>query len=987
MVGGPQEYPSTIGETADAAAEEVVVGWEPGSIKPGLSVRTATERLSGLRDKNVGVHPSNSQRSRDSAFSWLSDSTRLSRTESIFSVVTPRLSRSPCRQSSIDSEPVSAISPGDPEQLKDDPANRYFCTFCDQSFGVEADWRAHEESSHGDSKSYCCRDCGACYALLTSLSAHLQQAHGADSLPAHTSIPEPSGAVRTWGCGFCPTALYTHPAYLDHIAKHFDDEKERVHWHHASVIKALLHQTGLRDSWERLVEEHEAAQGMRLRFSWDSRTGLILQSILERFSMGKDDPREFAGFAYHTAQVKIEANASGRYTTDGRVSLVRPTPVLNDHLPANIPIAAQQDPARSSSGITPRNSAPARAATEASISFSSRNAKKSTQTTEKVKVMVKIEETAADQSSPAPNPAPQRSLLGVARDSPKQGLLRRVGSDWNLGPSRSGPEPDKADKEELPRSRSALAMRPARPSVNITTNDHGTSASASLLPTPSELTPDSHTVCEEWLSVTKPKSTKSAQSRRSPSGSSIGKSSHTIDQRYIDHSPTDERSDDTLSEPDLWFNLHGKSESTRALAHALHQTLDGLMRHLWTSYNRDWDALIHNCVGEQTGGHNQGGDFTSRGLAQASTSYCTPNRGLVPNIRRQFPDERDDDDDVEGYRPPSSQSKHSTSAPKRYACPFRKHDPATYNIHDHDICALRSWESVSRMKEHLYRKHCKVHCQRCKQVFRKQSELAAHAMRPESCRLREGNGPADISAQQELQLKSKKYASRYQSEEEKWREVYRLLFPGEHIPSPSDTRPDPELAPDIRPPSAESQNAFTFQHFLVSEMPQIFRQTAESHCGRRIDDHDHLTMESVNFIMTEAINKAFQEWEARGNPVPRHVTPLSLVQDSSIQPSPNMPFATPDPIQPDMGQPDLGQPDMGQFGPQSLLVSDFQPHPPPQAYSGWGPGDQLNLFNLEPVPQMPPTGDPGFVGSFPLDETSFHLDPFQPGPNYNGPWM
>lgn len=89
-------------------------------------------------------------------------------------------------------------------------------------------------------------------------------------------------------------------------------------------------------------------------------------------------------------------------------------------------------------------------------------------------------------------------------------------------------------------------------------------------------------------------------------------------------------------------------------------------------------------------------------------------------------------------------------------------------------------------REHLYRKHCKVHCQRCKQVFRKQSELAAHAMRPESCRLREGNGPADISAQQELQLKSKKYASRYQSEEEKWREVYRLLFPGEHIPSPCE---------------------------------------------------------------------------------------------------------------------------------------------------------------------------------------------------------
>lgn len=59
-------------------------------------------------------------------------------------------------------------------------------------------------------------------------------------------------------------------------------------------------------------------------------------------------------------------------------------------------------------------------------------------------------------------------------------------------------------------------------------------------------------------------------------------------------------------------------------------------------------------------------------------------------------------------------------------------------------------------------------------------------MRPESCRLREGKGPADIDAQQELQLKSKKYASRYQTEEEKWREVYKLLFPNEPIPSPCE---------------------------------------------------------------------------------------------------------------------------------------------------------------------------------------------------------
>jgi len=57
-------------------------------------------------------------------------------------------------------------------------------------------------------------------------------------------------------------------------------------------------------------------------------------------------------------------------------------------------------------------------------------------------------------------------------------------------------------------------------------------------------------------------------------------------------------------------------------------------------------------------------------------------------------------------------------------------------------------------------------------------------MQPEGCEVRSRNPPADITAKQEKQLKSKRYATRYQTEEEKWREVYRLLFPGEPVPSP-----------------------------------------------------------------------------------------------------------------------------------------------------------------------------------------------------------
>ena len=106
-------------------------------------------------------------------------------------------------------------------------------------------------------------------------------------------------------------------------------------------------------------------------------------------------------------------------------------------------------------------------------------------------------------------------------------------------------------------------------------------------------------------------------------------------------------------------------------------------------------------------------------------------------------------------------------------------------------------------------------------------------------------------------------------------------------------KPDPELAEDIKPASPESRNSMDFQHFLLVEMPGIFRQTAEVHAGRRIDDHETLTMDSIGFVITESINKAFQQWESSGFPVPRHLSPASFVPESSVHASPSLPLDPP----------------------------------------------------------------------------------------------
>lgn len=84
----------------------------------------------------------------------------------------------------------------------------------------------------------------------------------------------------------------------------------------------------------------------------------------------------------------------------------------------------------------------------------------------------------------------------------------------------------------------------------------------------------------------------------------------------------------------------------------------------------------------------------------------------------------------------------------------------------------------------------------------------------------------------------------------------------------------------------------SFQLFLLTEMPQVFRQRAAAHHNRYMEDNDTLTMESVNTILKESINQVFQDWEASGGSVPRHVTPTSIMQDSMTT-SPNLAITTP----------------------------------------------------------------------------------------------
>lgn len=92
-------------------------------------------------------------------------------------------------------------------------------------------------------------------------------------------------------------------------------------------------------------------------------------------------------------------------------------------------------------------------------------------------------------------------------------------------------------------------------------------------------------------------------------------------------------------------------------------------------------------------------------------------------------------------------------------------------------------------REHLYGRHeAPIQCTRCWIPLKSQDELEIHTNATPLCdsqiKVVEG-----ITRDKIKRLKSRKKACPDQSEEERWREVYRTLSPGEPVPCPCKAQP------------------------------------------------------------------------------------------------------------------------------------------------------------------------------------------------------
>ncbi|KAK1513539.1 uncharacterized protein CCOS01_14481 [Colletotrichum costaricense] len=135
----------------------------------------------------------------------------------------------------------------------------------------------------------------------------------------------------------------------------------------------------------------------------------------------------------------------------------------------------------------------------------------------------------------------------------------------------------------------------------------------------------------------------------------------------------------------------------------------------------------------------------------------------------------------------TNEASSLTQSAKRalLACPYIKHDPLRYS--QRRGCRGAAFPNTSRLKEHLHRTHRqKPNCPRCRGIFKTELEVIDHLQAQSLCKVVQDEGDVEgFDAAQEKLLRSKKRRKGVDTEEDKWEEIFKILFPDQKdVPGP-----------------------------------------------------------------------------------------------------------------------------------------------------------------------------------------------------------
>lgn len=153
-----------------------------------------------------------------------------------------------------------------------------FCTYCAElkvlkTFKAKSDWKKHEMRMHETGEDWPCivNGCNRVFDRQKDFLKHHQRYHSGRPLPSLTDIGIRLMPRRVFGCGFdkCKEVSIGWDERCDHVAKHMKNGSSFEQWKYSNVIRNLIRQEALHDTWKDLIANlDERLRESRSHISW-----------------------------------------------------------------------------------------------------------------------------------------------------------------------------------------------------------------------------------------------------------------------------------------------------------------------------------------------------------------------------------------------------------------------------------------------------------------------------------------------------------------------------------------------------------------------------------------------------------------------------------------------------------------------------------------------------------------------------------------------
>ncbi|KAM7203407.1 hypothetical protein V8F20_004001 [Naviculisporaceae sp. PSN 640] len=237
---------------------------------------------------------------------------------------------------------------------------------------------------------------------------------------------------------------------------------------------------------------------------------------------------------------------------------------------------------------------------------------------------------------------------------------------------------------------------------------------------------------------------------------------------------------------------------------------------------------------------------------------CGSNHG-GNSTKRKTIDRRDDDENDEERPLPSRSrvSKGDAAEMLRFACPYYKYNKAKYGRRKG---CLGGWPDVHRVKEHLYRTHRQPRftCARCSDPFQNEKTQQEHLRKDPPCVVVPFKPLEGFDAGQEALLKSRKKAITGLSEAERWKAVFRILFP--HVEDCNIPSPLWDCNEELPPASSSDWKG---KEYILKEAPVRLRSKLAQELDQDLDKVKGDLKEKAIGIMTSILAELFEECDQR----------------------------------------------------------------------------------------------------------------------------